>query len=226
MKPIEVTALNRAEAIRYMGQADGKCDDTLLSVIDEMEKIVLKEAVPRYIYKCFDISECDEGIMLLGTSLCLKGNDIKKHLKGCKKAVLIGATLSAGIDRQIRICELSDILKALALDCLSSTAIEQVCDKLELIIKDEFKDYEMTFRYGLGYGDLPIEQQKDFLTVLNAPKTIGLNVTESNILTPRKSVTAIIGLSKDKIEPAKRGCAVCNMRDNCSLRKKGNHCNV
>jgi 5-methyltetrahydrofolate--homocysteine methyltransferase len=226
MKPLVITALNRNEAIRYMGQADGQCDDKLQKVMDECEKIILNAVKPRYLYKCFEISECEEGVSVIGTSLILKGNDIKKHLKGCDRAVLMCATLSSDIDRQIRVAELSDILRALALDCLASTAVEQLCDKVELLIKEEFGEYEMTFRYGLGYGDLPISQQNEFLTVLNAPKVIGLNVTESNILTPRKSVTAIIGLSKNKIPAAKRGCAVCNMREICSFRKKGNHCNA
>lgn len=223
---ITITKLNRNEALRYMGQADGRCDDKLKKVMETSEEKLLMAVKPRYVYKCFDFTEIKEGIRVEDTALVLYGEDIKKHLKGCEKLILMCATLSADVDRLIRITQINDMLSALALDCLASTAIEQLCDKVEFEIKEAFPGYEMTWRYGVGYGDLPISLQKDFLKVLNAQKQIGLNVTESNILTPRKSVTCIIGLSVNKIEPSKRGCAVCSLAGNCAYRKKGNHCNV
>lgn len=226
MDTIVISDLNRNEALRYMGQADAVCDETITAVMDRCEEKLLSAIKPRYLYKCFDIEDKPEGILVKNTSLFLTGNDIKRHLKGCTKAVLLCATLSGDVDRIIRVAELKDMLDALALDCLASTAVEQLCDKAEMRIKEDFPEYEMTWRYGIGYGDLNISFQREFLNVLNAPKLIGLNVTESFILTPRKSVTAIIGLSKDKIEPSKRGCAVCSLKGTCAYRKKGSHCNV
>lgn len=224
--PIVLTKLNREEALRYMGQSDGKCNEQLETILDVGEEKLLQAAQPKYLYKVFDITPAEQGIALCNTSFVLQGQDIKNHLMHCEKAVLLCATLSAGVDALIRREELRDVLLALAVDCLASTAVEQLCDKVELLIKEQFLEYEMTWRYGIGYGDLPISQQRDFLNLLNAPKHIGLNVTQSNILTPRKSVTAIIGLSKEKIEQTKRGCAVCNLRETCQLRKKGSRCNV
>lgn len=221
-----ISDLNRKEALRYMGQADMTCDERMEALMERCEKQLLSVIKPRYVYKGFDICENEEGIALDGTALVLKGNDIKNHLKGCEKAVLMCATLSADVDRVIRVAQLKDVLEALALDCLASTAVEQLCDKVEMQIREHFADYEMTWRYGIGYGDFPISQQKEFLNVLNAQKIIGLNVTDSFILTPRKSVTAVIGLSREKIAPAKRGCAICSLRETCAYRKKGSHCNV
>ena len=226
MDEIVISDLNKKDALRYMGQADLSCDERLEGLMERCEKQLLSVIKPRYIYKCFDIREVCDGIAVEGTNFVLKGNDVKNHLKGCNKAVLMCTTLSADVDRMIRVAQLKDVLEALALDCLASTAVEQLCDKVELRIRKDFADYEMTWRYGVGYGDLPISQQKDFLNVVNASKVIGLNVTDSFILTPRKSVTAVIGLSKEKIAPAKRGCAICTLRETCAYRKKGSHCNV
>ncbi len=222
---IVITKLNRNEALRYMGQ-HGECDGRLEELLNECENIILSKVKPRFLYKCFDIEQTDAGVAVKGTSLVLLGNSIAEHLKGCDKAVLLCATLLGDVDREIRIAELSDMLRALTLDCMASVAVEQLCDKIEMHIKKDFPGYYMTWRYGIGYGDLPISQQREFLNVLNAPRLIGLNVTESNILTPRKSVTAIIGLSKHEIGEKKRGCETCNLREKCSLRKKGSYCNV
>ncbi len=223
---IVISGLNRSEALRYMGQADLSCDERLEKLMDGCEAELLLAIRPRYLYQCFDFTREEDGIHLDGTSLTLPGDDIRNHLAGCEKAVLMCVTLSSDVDRIIRVAQLSDMLSALALDCLASTAVEQLCDKVELKIKQDFPAYEMTWRYGVGYGDLPISLQREFLMVLNAGKKIGLNATGSNILTPRKSVTAVIGLSRQKLPPAKRGCAVCNLKGTCAYRQKGIHCNV
>ena len=84
----------------------------------------------------------------------------------------------------------------------------------------------MTFRFSPGYGDYPIELQKDFLRILDAQRKIGLTVNDNFMLVPTKSVTAVLGLSKNPIEQKKRGCAVCNMRDKCKYRRNGEHCGL
>ncbi|MCM1468289.1 MAG: hypothetical protein NC086_09085 [Alistipes sp.] len=223
---IVISGLDRNEALRYMGQADRNCDARLESIMEDCEAKLLAAVRPHYLYQSFDLVVEEDGVHLNGASLVLTGEDIKKHLAGCEKAVLMCATLSSEVDRIIRVAEHADMLSALALDCLASTAVEQLCDKVELKIRRDFPGYEMTWRYGVGYGDLPISLQREFLAVLNAEKKIGLNATGSFILTPRKSVTAVIGLSRQKLPRAKRGCAVCNLKGTCTYRQKGSHCDV
>lgn len=216
--------LNQSEAIRYMGYGQNKPDEAMQSVIDECEKKLLAVIDPKFVYKIFGLEFSDDGIAIVGTSLVLKGNSIKDHLKGCEKCVLYCATLSQGADKEIRMLEAVDMTKAMITDCLASAGIEQVCDEVDKIIKDVAGEYNQTWRYSPGYGDLPIEIQTDFLQVLDAPKRIGLNTTASNILTPRKSVTAIIGLSKGEISQTRRGCLTCNLNKVCQFRKRGEHC--
>lgn len=220
-----LSELNKQEALRYLGNGTQKPSDSLLALLEDCEKEVLAAAQPRYVYRIFDIDECDSGVKAAGTDFILYGEDIKKHLKGCKKAVFFAATVSAGIDVLLRRAQVSDITKAVVTDSLASVAVEQVCDKFEQIIKNKYSDYYQTFRFGLGYGDLPIEQQKDFLKLLNAQRLIGLNVSESSMLIPTKSVTAVIGLSETQITGQARGCQTCSLREKCQFRVKGGRCN-
>jgi cobalamin-dependent methionine synthase I len=53
-------------------------------------------------------------------------------------------------------------------------------------------------RYSPGYGDLGIENNKGILDVLSAQRNIGLTITDSGIMIPRKSVVAIMGVSELK----------------------------
>lgn len=221
---LELLHLNRAEAMRYMGYRNNEPDEKILNIIDNCEKALLRAVKPRYTYKVFDIEMSDDGVAVLGTHLLFIGDDIKSHLMGCEKCILMCATISSEADKLIRSFEALDMTKAVVTDCLASAAVEQVCNQAELDIKSELEDYNFTWRFSPGYGDFPLDIQPDFLKVLDAQKRIGLNCTESLILIPRKSVTAVIGISKNEISKGKRGCVCCNMRDRCELRKRGDHC--
>jgi len=228
---IKLNNLNREEALRYLGYADQKPDIAIERLIDECEEKVIAHAKPRYVYKVCDIDssesgiQINQGITLAGTKLVLSGKSIQNHLKDCNAAVLMAVTVSDSIDKLIRVMQIEDMAKAVIVDSLSSVAVEQVCDYVEQIIKEAYPKKYQTFRFGIGYGDLSIMLQKDFLMALNAQRQIGLNVNASSMLVPTKSVTAVIGLSDMPIETAARGCQTCTMRKSCKFRQKGGHCN-
>lgn len=224
-KQIMLERINRKEVLRYLGYKGISADDTVNMLIDECETEVIKAAVPRYTYRVTGVTQTADGVELDGTGLILRGNSIKEHLKGCDRAALIAVTLSEGIDRMLRIMQTLDLAKAVVSDSLASAAIEQVCDKLEAIIKEELPEYNQTFRFGIGYGDLPLSQQGEFLKVLNAPKLIGLNVGKTDMMVPTKSVTAVIGLTTGEVSAKNKGCMSCNLKGTCSFRESGGHCN-
>ena len=110
------------------------------------------------------------------------------------------ATLSAQVDALIRRWESGDMLRALALDCCAAAAVEQMCDQIELELQGQFPGCSFPFRYSPGYGDLPLELQNPLLDLLDAPRRVGLCASASHILTPRKSVTAILGVADGPIQ--------------------------
>lgn len=222
MKTIE--SIDQKEALRYLGYVGNKPDENIQKILNECESNVLDIIDPRYVYKCFDIINNQDKIVLDNCKLELIGNDIVNHLKGCTKVILMCATLSINIDRFIRVTQITDMTKAIIIDSLASVAIEKICDNIQVDIMEEFRGYFQTYRYSPGYGDFPIEIQKDFLSALDAPKKIGLTSTDGCILTPKKSVTAVIGLSETQLRTEKRGCQSCNMKDTCIYREKGERC--
>lgn len=218
--------IDRDEAFRYMGLKGNTPPENISRIADECEELLMKSVTPAYVWKMYDISHTDGGIAVSGTELLLKGRDISEHLKDCHKCILMCATLSAGADRMIKSCEVTGMEKAVIADCLASAAAEQICNTAEAEIQQTLSDcgYYYTWRFSPGYGDLPIDIQPCFLKALDAQKRIGVTVTESYILIPRKSVTAIIGISDKNIPKGKRGCTSCNMKDRCKFRKNGTHC--
>ena len=102
--------------------------------------------------------------------------------------------------------------------------MEQGCGQAEREIAARFPEAYLTDRFSPGYGDLPLDLQPALCAALDAQRRLGLTVTDSLLLNPVKSVTAVIGLSPTP-QPARiRGCGYCNFRENCQFRKEGTTC--
>ena len=191
---INITRINREEALRYLGGA-GEPDGRMLALLDEAEAALLKAAKPKYLYRVTDLP-CD---------WLSQGEDIKKHLADCDRAVVLCATLGAEADRLIRVSQISDMPRAVVIDALASAMTEQVCAEVDRLLAEQLEGCYFTYRFSPGYK-------------------IGLTVAESFLLTPAKSVTAVAGISGEPVPRGRRGCAVCSLRDTCAYRRKGSHC--
>ena len=220
---MELSQISKSEAARYMG-VKGTPDQAVAELLDRAEKIVREKIRPKYVYIETDVTFTDEGVVLGAMSVSLTGEDIKRHLMGCNRAVIMAATLTQEADKLIRQAAVTNMAESLAIDCLCSAAVEQVCDRAEEEIFSRCSAPYRTWRFSPGYGDLPLSLQSSLLLALNAQRRIGLTVTDSSLLIPSKSVTAIIGMSDRPVERGGRGCTICNMRENCAYREKGNRC--
>ena len=191
-----IESINKREAFRYMGFKNNKSPDKhFLALTDECEKMVLDSAKPKLIYKIFDItSSCDDKETLKDTKLVLVGKNITELLKESERCCVFAATLGVTVDALIRRLEISDITLGFIADNLASALIEQVCDNAQDTIKKSLDNALTTPRFSCGYGDLPLSLQVDFLSALDAQNKIGLTVTDTMIMTPRKSVTAVFGI--------------------------------
>lgn len=218
--------INKDEVLRYLGHNGQVINEDMMNLIDECRREVIHIISPRFTYSYRKVEEIEDGIKVEGTSLILEGNDIKRHLKNSTECVLMAVTLGNEIERKTRVYERINLTKGIILDACATTAIEEVCDMVENEIRKyvQEKNMNITFRYSPGYGDLPLDIQKNFLNVLDAQKKIGLTTSENFLLFPRKSVTAIIGIINKNIKIKERNCQECNNYKNCSFRRKGENC--
>lgn len=217
---IRLDIISKSETARYMG-VKGIPDKKTAEILDKYEPIVRERLRPAFVYRETAVHFADDGVYLDGVDAVFSGSDIKNHLKDCERAIILAVTVSAEADKMIRQTSVVSMAEALAVDCLCSSAIEQVCNKAEDEIFRINPVKFRTWRFSPGYGDLPITLQKNLISALNAHRRIGLTVTENCMLIPSKSVTAIIGISDNPIKKGKKGCDVCNMRDTCGVRMNG-----
>ena len=142
-------------------------------------------------YREFDVNRLDDKLDL--TFCTTDSKSLKKLFEGCKKVLLFAATVGFDVDRKITKYSKINPAKALIFQAIGTERIESLCDSFEADIKRE-KGYFLTTRFSPGYGDLPLEMQKDVFRVLDCYKNIGVTLNESLLMSPSKSVTAIIGI--------------------------------
>lgn len=213
---------DRNEAMRYLGYRGQVISPEISGLIEQSAQEAESVAVPRYCSFEFDISKKDDGIFINETGVLLSGESIKRHLENCNRIILFAATIGIEIERRTRIYESRDMTRAVILDCCASALIETYCDQIcyEIGKRTAEKKLFLTERFSPGYGDLPISLQKDFLRATNAQRLIGLTCNEHFLMFPRKSVTAIIGLSPTPSKPCTGvRCDTCSMNTACLFKK-------
>ena len=215
-------AIPVSEALRYLGAAGAGEDLRCLAenVAGELERKVH----PRFVWKSFRIRREAGEAVLPEAGIRLPGRLAENVLAECDTAVLLACTLGAVFDALLLATEARDMARASVLDACGSAWTEAVCDEAEQEIARRFPALYRTDRFSPGYGDLPLSLQPDIISVLNAGKTLGITVNASFLLTPAKSVTAILGLSEKPQGARIRGCAFCALQGSCAYRERGTFC--
>ena len=215
--------INRNEVLKYIGYSGGVIDEKLETDIQLCSQEIIKNSKPKVCFKVFDF---DENYLFGGTNFIPGGNDIKDMLKECKRAIIMAATIGGEVENIIRKYEVKDMYMALILDSCASSAVENVCNNFQSELEEKLspKGLFLTDRFSPGYGDMPFAQQKELCSILDTAKNIGVNLSSSGIMIPRKSVTAVMGISDKKQTRRFMGCEYCSMFENCNYRKGGITC--
>jgi len=215
--------LDLSEPLRYLG-VRGEPDPDLYAQLSAAADRLTRSVTPRWLWRAFPTSFQDESIVLEGAGLALTGELARRMLDGCTQAVLLACTLGAGFETLLRAEQARSMARAAMLDACGSAWVEAGCDEAQREIAARFPGLYLTDRFSPGYGDLPLEVQRDICAVLDVPRRLGVQVGDSLLMNPSKSVTAVIGLS-DRPQPARvRGCGFCDLRQNCEFRKEGKTC--
>ena len=211
------------EVLRYLG-AGANAPESLQAQVAELSARLSEAVQPRYIWRLFPIIRECGSFVLPESGLTLAGHTAETMLSDCDRAVLLCCTLGAEFEALLRREQARDMARAAILDACGSALVEAGCDAAEQEIAQRFPQHFLTDRFSPGYGDLPLTLQPPLCTALDTRRRLGVHVTDSLLLNPAKSVTAILGLS-DRPQMARvRGCASCSMRKTCQLRKGGTSC--
>ena len=213
---LTLSAIPEKEALRYLG-VKGDVPPALLEQVQDACRALLPHCRVRYTWRLTHKAALGE---------ILTGEDLPTLLRHCDRAVVMAVTLGMEAEALIRRAGLTSPTRALVLDACASAACEAACDELQTQLEGQLcrEGVFPTDRFSPGYGDLPLEVQRPLLDLLDGQRACGITLSDTFIMSPRKSVTAIFGLAGRPQGKRARGCAFCSMNQNCSFRKAGITC--
>ena len=173
------------DIIRYSGCRQSE-DEKICTLCKEASEELCTYITPRAVYTQVQVKftgdEADFGFCRY------KSKSLKTFLGGDCTVYIFAATVGLGADRLISRYSPIQPSRAVITDGCATAAIESFCD---YICRDVFLTDEQA-RFSPGYGDLPLLMQRDIINILSTHLNIGLSMTDSYLLTPTKSVTAIV----------------------------------
>lgn len=211
--------ISRREIRRYLGYGRNEGDETVNALIEECLRELTAAASPKSISRAYPLKLLPEdGIDF--TVFQAKSRNLSRNLKDCGQVILFAATLGTGVDVLLHKYTKLQMSKAVTMQAAAAAMIEEYCDEENRILKQEYEARGLYLRprFSPGYGDFPLECQRDITAVLETPKRIGVMLTDSLLMTPSKSVTAVMGVSGKPYRCEVKGCEECAKTD-CAYRR-------
>lgn len=215
-----LTSIDKSETKRYAGLNKVVFDEKL---IDDacLEAQLLSQA--KGIWQIYDYNHVTHTIEA-EIPVMIKGKVVQRHLQNAAKIIVLAVTIGEDIENAITDhFKTNKYTHSVLLDAAATTAVEMAADSMEKTIKQEVqkKGYQTLMRFSPGYGDWDITFQPQMLHLATADE-IGITLTDSMMLIPRKSVTAVIGLVPNCDGNSlnnRHDCKNCNKLD-CLARKE------
>lgn len=146
-------------------------------------------------YKTFQVKEVrSDRVAIEESDTLFVGGNMTKLLAKCDYTTLLACTIGPELERKVDHIKKTHTADAYFLDVVGGWMADYMADRVDGIIQSEVlrSGYARTMRYSPGYGDWDLPVQREVLDLVEA-STIGITCTETFILQPRKSVTAVIG---------------------------------
>lgn len=181
------------EILRYAGVRRGD------AATEALMRDCLCELGDRLTYRvCFaELPLCVDNDWIRLSTWVFPSRDLGKNLVGCDRAVVFAATVGMEIDRLIARYRTLSPSRSLLFQAIGSERAEALCARFceELAEREAHRGYAPRPRFSPGYGDLSLTTQTHIFEILDCAKHIGVSLNESLLMSPSKSVTAIVGLA-------------------------------
>ena len=210
--------VNRKEALRYLGYGQNQPGQEILDMLEWAIEEILSCAKPGSAHKLFNC-QINAPKITIGP-MDITSQALCKHLAGCQQAVLFAATLGPLPDRLLKRYAAIDMSRGVILQAAGAAIIECYCDHCQKQIAQGLKEKGLHLkpRFSPGYGDFSLNLQPQLLQILDCSRKIGLTATQSMMLAPSKSVTAVMGITCTQENCPKWGCIHCGKTD-CAYKR-------
>jgi cobalamin-dependent methionine synthase I len=192
IKHYDLPDLNLKEALAYALERDVNSESA--DIISELYEKHRSALSPTSVFSFFPLSVKDGIITLADRSVFAPR--LAERLCDATYAAVFVATVGKEADRLIKKYELTSPAKALLFSALASERAERAADAVNAEISKlaALNGFSALSRFSPGYGDLPLDFQSAVFDLLEPSRRIGCSLSSGFLMTPTKSVSAIIGL--------------------------------
>ncbi|UCB43147.1 MAG: hypothetical protein JSV77_00405 [Dehalococcoidales bacterium] len=171
---------------------------------------------PAFSYVIKDIDFVVNSSVFIEGGFVFQSQVISELLKMCEKVAVFALTIDGYLEETVaQLAENGLIVQARVLDAIGSNAVEQVADHVQDIVKDRVstQGFHISRRYSPGYCDWEVDQQQTLFRAMNG-SNISIQLTDKNLMLPRKSISGIIGIGTCKSEIENYNpCVSCQQHD-------------
>jgi hypothetical protein len=193
--------LARRQVVRALGYVGRRQPPSgISSLVDEYVTGAGQLIDARYWYGLEDVTVVEGLTSVIRDSVAFESRVVAGLLERCSKIIVFLTTIGGELEAKVRnLAEDGSLVHAYVLDAVGSIAAEQVAGHVETLAAEMARAEGLVAgrRFSPGYCDWNITQQKSLFRLAEA-HSIGVALSELNLMIPRKSVSGIIGLGSSR----------------------------
>jgi len=212
--------IDRQELYLLMGYGHQVPDKPYIEQIDKMLDELADCCTPEYGYVVQPGKRLNSENLQIAETILQSGKIITSSLREADHFVVFIATVGKGFDAWNRkIQQDDDMVRAFFADSLGSVLAEACVAVMQERIEREIMEQGLFVSncYSPGYCDWPLVEQKKLFAFF-PEQYCGVNLTESCLMVPIKSVSGIIGIGRN-VKKRLYSCEVCTMTTCVKNRK-------
>lgn len=191
----------------------------LLELIADARKRQLLE--PAMVYEIYPITKKGPGPLYFGDDGVLRGPLLPSLLREAEELAVAVCTIGPGLEREVSDCfGRGEALRGTLLDGIGSVAVDSLMEEAcqRITAEASSRGYQTSSPLTPGMPGLPMEEQRPLFEMVRAQE-IGVSLTSSGIMVPRKSISMAIGIGPEmKTWTRAETCAWCGLRETCLYR--------
>jgi hypothetical protein len=213
---LKTSEVLRREGFRGYSNARPEIKNLTTELLASLEATHLLE--PAVAYEIYPITEITAEQVLLEGNLVVYGSLIPSTFLEIRELAVAVCTIGHRLERQVTAYNNGGkTLQGVLLDGIGSAAVDSLTQEVCKFIADEVlsRGYQASSPVNPGMPGLPLTEQWRLLKMVPA-KEIGVSLTSSGIMVPRKSTSMVIGIGPVmKTWTQAEVCARCNLRETC-----------
>jgi len=188
-------------------------------LLTDIKNSCMLEPVAAYEY--YTVRSMNDSQILLKGNKVIHGPLLPATFPEAKELVVALCTIGPGLEEQVTdYTNRNEPLRAVLLDGIGSAAVDKmVIDVLKYLARESSsRGYEISSPINPGMHGFPLTEQWNLLKLVNSNE-IGVKLTSSGLMVPRKSVSMIAGIGPEmKRWTQAEICARCKLSKTCHYK--------